>query len=67
MSRQLTAFAVEFKRDKHTPWEQGLYVGRHEADDEYGTIFDMDGRIIKAPIWDYRDYPMRGCLVLRGA
>ena len=67
MSRQLTAFAVEFKRDEHTSWEQGLYVGRHEADDEYGTIFDMDGRIIKAPIWDYRDRFYCGCLVPRGA
>jgi hypothetical protein len=67
--RQITAFVVEFQRDEpkvgsSREWEQGIFVGRHDADDA-GVIYDMDGRRVKGPIWNYRDRFYKGCLVLK--
>jgi hypothetical protein len=62
--RELTAFVVDFRRAKGADFEVGLFIGRHDSDDN-GVIFDMDGRQVPAPIWQYSDVHCRGCLIVR--
>jgi hypothetical protein len=65
--RQITAFAVSFRRrkpprgsHKADGWELGLYVGQHESD-ENAVIFDLNGKIVEPYEW----WPHEGSLVLQ--
>lgn len=51
--RQLMAFGVWFNRTRFGPAEEGVFMGRNDADDE-GFIVDFDGKIVK-DIWNYYD------------
>ena len=59
MYKQLIVYAIEFKRNEVSEWEEGIFIGKHETD-ENGKIVDFEGNIVLPPIWNYRDRYYRG-------
>jgi hypothetical protein len=41
--------SITFQRNEHGPFETGLLI--NEGD---GPIIDMDGKVVEAPIWQWR-------------